>query len=498
MTSSERIGLEDLQELAESFANMKMVDLKMNTGDGALIPRGYHQVPPEQQVPQVPPAQQQHEGGPAQDVLMRAREDFHVGDQHRRERPNMNNLTGTRVRKQIPKFRDTPLGKTSLDPIHPYGLMLNIDDIDFKDIDMIIDDWSSSMRIAAGTLDLEKEGFIKLLEMSLLGVAKTLWSRVAPAVKEETLEPASYTEIVDRMAFWFKLTFLGADNFGSADSEKRKNYSQAILNLRLNNMEKESIDQFFKLYHIYQWNSDVDERVCVEIFFTKFPSPWKEMFIKEYIPGDPDNVGRRMSFVKQKLAEWCGQAILQKNYKRLKRMNKYSPLDCTANDLPTIIGGESQRPRKNKKHRVHPYAKEEFSRKRSWKPRSRWTRQKARFYKSGQRRGPSRDRTSQSSSSRTPARKTFRRAHTRANESFKDCNCWTCGARGHISIDCPEKRGVKSFEGAPDIEEAVYYQDLVQVYQFEDIPSDESIYEEEEVFSNESIDGRSDSESDWS
>ncbi|KAH6805293.1 hypothetical protein C2S51_030124 [Perilla frutescens var. frutescens] len=188
MTSLERIRLEDLQELAESFANMKMVDLKMNTGDRALIPRGYHQ-------------------------------DFHVGDQHRRERPNMNNLTGTRVRKQIPKFRDTPLGRTSLDPIHPYGLMLNIDDIDFNDIDMIIDDWSSSMRIAAGMLDLEKEGFIKLLEMSLLGVAKTF--------------------------------------------RKEEDYSQAILNLRLNNMEKESIDQFFKLYHIYQWNSDVDERSMI-------------------------------------------------------------------------------------------------------------------------------------------------------------------------------------------------------------------------------------------
>ena len=89
--------------------------------------------------------------------------------------------------------------------------------------------------------------------------------------------------------------------------------------------------------------------------------------------------------------------------------------------------------------------------------------------------------------------------HTRANESFKDCNCWTCGARGHISTNCPEneKRGIRSFEPTPDIEEAVYYQDLVQVYQFEDIPSDESIYEEEEVFSQEEdFDGESESESD--
>ena len=85
-------------------------------------------------------------------------------------------------------------------------------------------------------------------------------------------------------------------------------------------------------------------------------------------------------------------------------------------------------------------------------------------------------------------RRTFRRAHTRANESFKDCNCWTCGAKGHISTDCPDnqRRGVRRFEATPEIEEAVYYQDLIQVYQFEDVSSDDSIYEEEYLSEDES------------
>ncbi|KAL0355286.1 UNVERIFIED_CONTAM: hypothetical protein Sradi_3975500 [Sesamum radiatum] len=79
-----------------------------------------------------------------------------------------------------------------------------------------------------------------------------------------------------------------------------------------------------------------------------------------------------------------------------------------------------------------------------------------------------------------PLQETFRRAHTRANESFKDCNCWTCGAKGHISPDCPQKRGeLRQFEATNDILDAVYYGDLVPIYQFEDIPSDESVYEEE-------------------
>ncbi|KAK4398780.1 Enzymatic polyprotein [Sesamum angolense] len=92
---------------------------------------------------------------------------------------------------------------------------------------------------------------------------------------------------------------------------------------------------------------------------------------------------------------------------------------------------------------------------------------KARTYKSGQRSGPTRAssqgsrRTDTRSTGRTPTKRTFRRAHTRTNESFKDCNCWTCGARGHIAPDCPQKRGeIRKFEATDDILDAVYYGEL--------------------------------------
>ena len=45
----ERISLDDLQALQESFANMQVVDLRMNTGDignQSLIPRNTAQIPP--------------------------------------------------------------------------------------------------------------------------------------------------------------------------------------------------------------------------------------------------------------------------------------------------------------------------------------------------------------------------------------------------------------------------------------------------------------------
>ncbi|KAL0427715.1 UNVERIFIED_CONTAM: hypothetical protein Slati_2946300 [Sesamum latifolium] len=201
------------------------------------------------------------------------------------------------------------------------------------------------------------------------------------------------------------------------------------------------------------------------MFFAKICSPWRKMLIQTYkVPeGQLNSVARRMSFLKDKLKDWCYQASIQKNMKKLR---------------------ESSESKKRKKQNNDSYPRR--SRRTSFRRRSWWSKSKARTYKSGQRTGPTRvssqrsSRTDTRSTGRTPTRRTFRRAHTRANESFKDCNCWTCGAKGHISPDCPQKWGeLRKFEATNDILDAIYYGDLVPVYQFEDISSDESVYEEE-------------------
>ncbi|KAL2224432.1 UNVERIFIED_CONTAM: hypothetical protein Sindi_3032900, partial [Sesamum indicum] len=98
-----------------------------------------------------------------------------------------------------------------------------------------------------------------------------------------------------------------------------------------------------------------------------------------------------------------------------------------------------------------------FSRRRSW-----WSKSKSRPYKSGQRTTPTRAsfkgsiRIDARSTGRSPTGRTFRRAHTRANESFKHCNCWTYGAKGHKSADFRQKRGeLRKFEATDDILDAV-------------------------------------------
>ncbi|KAL2226345.1 UNVERIFIED_CONTAM: movement protein [Sesamum indicum] len=209
------------------------------------------------------------------------------------------------------------------------------------------------------------------------------------------------------------------------------------------------------------------------------------MLIQSYkVPeGQLDSVAQRMSFLKDKLKDWCYQASIQKNMKRLRGNIKRTPLCHNNNDFPTNIE-ESSEPRKRRKQNSDSYPKSSrrtFSRRRSW-----WSKSKARIYKSEQRIGPTRvssqgsRRTDARFTGRTPTRRTFRRVHTQANESFKYYNCWTCGTKGHISPNCPQKHGeLRKFEATDDILDAVCYSDLVPIYQFKDLPSGESVYEEE-------------------
>ncbi|KAL0405369.1 UNVERIFIED_CONTAM: hypothetical protein Slati_3850800 [Sesamum latifolium] len=124
------------------------------------------------------------------------------------------------------------------------------------------------------------------------------------------------------------------------------------------------------------------------MFFAKISSPWREMLIQSYkVPeGQLDSIVRRMSFPKDKLKDWCYQASIQKNMKRLRGTIKRTPLCCDKN-FSTIIG-ESNEPRKRKKQNSDSYPRS--SKRTSFRRRSSWSKSNARIYKSGQRTGRTR------------------------------------------------------------------------------------------------------------
>ncbi|KAL0431467.1 UNVERIFIED_CONTAM: hypothetical protein Sradi_0772700 [Sesamum radiatum] len=236
-------------------------------------------------------------------------------------------------------------------------------------------------------------------ELSLEGSVQIGWDNTPEDTKANILAGDSKSVIADRLGRLIKIHFIGDGYFEGSRTKKAREYTQALFGLELRNIC--AVDEYIYWFRKYFFQSGVATEVA-PMFFAKICSPWREMLIQAYkVPeGQLDSVCKENVFLKDKLKDWCYQASIQKNMKRLR--------------------------------------------------------------------------------GRTPTRRTFRRAHTRANESFKDCNCWTCGAKGHISPDCPQKRGeLCKFEATKDILDIVYYGDLVPIYQFEDIPSDESVYEEE-------------------
>ena len=96
--------------------------------------------------------------------------------------------------------------------------MLNLDVPDIVNREELIEEWASSAKIAAGTLDLNKTDFIRLLEMSLSGSVKGAWEMTPAETKTMAFNTESLNEIIDNVSTLFKIQFVGVDYFNGQDT----------------------------------------------------------------------------------------------------------------------------------------------------------------------------------------------------------------------------------------------------------------------------------------
>ncbi|KAL0283727.1 UNVERIFIED_CONTAM: hypothetical protein Sradi_7219700 [Sesamum radiatum] len=113
-------------------------------------------------------------------------------------------FVGTRLRENPGRNprrapENTPWARTMLQPLHPYGAILNLDVIDFRNVEKLIDEWVVAIKIAATTLELDKENFIKLVELSLEGSVKIGWDNTPADTKASILAGDSKSAIADRL-----------------------------------------------------------------------------------------------------------------------------------------------------------------------------------------------------------------------------------------------------------------------------------------------------------
>ena len=84
-------------------------------------------------------------------------------------------------------------------------------------------------------------------------------------------------------------------------------------------------------------------------FLLKIPNSWGSALIRDYPFVNSDTLGRRISFLKEKLSEWCHQAYLMKKAKTIRKDNI---LCCKGNNLITMIG-DLKKPYKQKKKKAN-------------------------------------------------------------------------------------------------------------------------------------------------
>ena len=162
------------------------------------------------------------------------------------------------------------------------------------------------------------------------------------------------------------------------------------------------------------------------MFYSKIPDPWGSALIREYPFVNSDTLGRRISFLKEKLSHWCHQTYLIKKYKIIRRENV---LCYKGYDLITVIGDLKKKGYKKQKR--FRYSKI-FNKK--YNPRKFFVKRKPRYYK------------------RKPWINKKQPIYRRNPNKAKECRCYSCNEYGHYANECPKRFNQKKIELNDEIE----------------------------------------------
>ncbi|KAL0413020.1 UNVERIFIED_CONTAM: hypothetical protein Sradi_1503700 [Sesamum radiatum] len=86
----------------------------------------------------------------------------------------------------------------------------------------LIDEWVAALKIAATTLELDRENFIRLVELSLEGSVKIGWDNTPEDTKANILVGDSKSAIAERLGRLIKIHFIGDGYFEGSRIEKAR------------------------------------------------------------------------------------------------------------------------------------------------------------------------------------------------------------------------------------------------------------------------------------
>ncbi|KAK4389742.1 movement protein [Sesamum angolense] len=117
----------------------------------------------------------------------------------------------------------------------------------------LIDEWVVAIKIAATNLELDKENFIKLVELSLEGSVKIGWDNTPADTKASIIARDSKSAIADRLGRRIKIHFIGDGYFEGSSVEKAREYAPALFGLELRSIC--AIDECIYWFHKYFFQS---------------------------------------------------------------------------------------------------------------------------------------------------------------------------------------------------------------------------------------------------
>ncbi|KAL0331715.1 UNVERIFIED_CONTAM: hypothetical protein Sangu_1717000 [Sesamum angustifolium] len=164
--------------------------------------------------------------------------------------------------------------------------------------------------MARTTLELDKENFIKLVELSLVGSVKIEWDNTSKDTKANILVRYSKSTIAERLRRLIKIHFIEDGCFEGNKAENARENAQALIGLELRSICTE--DEYINWFHKCFFQSEVATEVAAPMFFSKICSPWREKLIQLYKvqEGQLDSVARIMYFLEDKLKDWCYRACI--------------------------------------------------------------------------------------------------------------------------------------------------------------------------------------------
>ncbi|KAL5834570.1 hypothetical protein ACOSQ4_014067 [Xanthoceras sorbifolium] len=247
------------------------------------------------------------------------------------------NPTGYAGLSSLPNDNYTPLKKMRNENINPFGIFLDLDCV--SNVEEAIDKWETSLRIAVEINKMDFEITKRFLEKTLVNSASRFWQNMTEATKNVIFLADSPSQLITRAAEAFQLEFHGEGRL-IKDPTMIMKYVIALQRLQLCDMcEIEKYICVFQdfYYHIYHQTDNSDS--YLPLFFSKIPNPWGQKLIETYNPMTTDTLGKRIAHLRDKLSSWCGDAILAKATKGLR---KRISLCSDTPKMPLMIGCDSQ------------------------------------------------------------------------------------------------------------------------------------------------------------